>query len=85
MQSLKRVLKWVAITLSSPLFSGTLSSFPGPVLEPISPPYMAAASSQPPFTSHNLLGTAKQERKGTTLYQREMLNGAWMGSREAAL
>lgn len=78
-KGLKRVLKWVAITLSSPLFSGTLPSFPAPVLEPTSPPCEAAAPSKPPFTSHSLLGAANQERKGSAWHQRGALDGAWMG------
>lgn len=54
----------MAITLSSPLFSGILFPFPGPVLEPISPLRKAAASSEPPaFTSCYLLGSCKTREK----------------------
>lgn len=69
----------------SSLISGILSSFPGPVLEPVS-----AAHGQQLLLSHLLSlpatcwAAAKWERKGTTLYQREALNGAWMGSKEVA-
>lgn len=81
----KRVLKWVAITLSSPLFSGTLPSFPGPVLEPISSPCKAAASSKPPFTSHSLLGSCKPGEKRPHLTPEGNTEWSLDGDREVAL
>ena len=66
-------------------FPGILSFFPAPVLEPVSPPHGQQPCPSHVFSLRSICwAAAKWERKGTTLYQRETLNGAWTGSKKVA-
>lgn len=71
--------------ISSLSFLACFLPFPAPVLGPVSPPHEQQPSPSHPMSLPSVRwAAAKWERNGTTFYQRETLNGAWMGSKKVA-